>query len=82
MKAGAIRKLAKGHDLAALQGAAEALMAGEGAPFEIDGEDDGERLTHVMLAQRIRARVEAGEDLKAVFREVMGGVRTVLTDPD
>ncbi len=82
MKAGAIRKLAKGHDMAALAGAAEALIAGDGAPFEVDGEDDGERLTHVMLAQRIRARVDAGEELKAVFREVMGSVRTVMTDAE
>ena len=80
MNAGAIRKLAKAHDLAALEAAAQALLSGEGAPFEIVGEDDGERLTHVMLAQRIRKRVDAGEDLKAVFREVMGGVRTVMTD--
>lgn len=80
MKAGVVRKLAREHDLPTLEAAAAALLGGEGAPFEIGGEDDGERLTHVMLAQRIRARVDAGEDLKAVFREVMGGVRTVMTD--
>lgn len=80
MKAGVIRKLAKEHDLPALEAAARSLLEGEGAPFEIGGDDDGERLTHVMLAQRIRKRVDAGEDLKAVFREVMGGVRTVMTD--
>lgn len=80
MKAGVIRKLAREHDLPALEAAAQSLLEGEGAPFEIGGDDDGERLTHVMLAQRIRKRVDAGEDLKAVFREVMGGVRTVMTD--
>lgn len=80
MKAGAVRKLARDHDLAALEAAAAALLEGEGAPFEIGGDDDGERLTHVMLAQRIRKRVDAGEDLKAVFREVMGSVRAVMTD--
>jgi hypothetical protein len=80
VKAGVIRKLAREHDLPALEAAAQSLLEGEGAPFEIGGDDDGERLTHVMLAQRIRKRVDAGEDLKAVFREVMGGVRTVMTD--
>ncbi len=83
MKAAEIRKLAKDRDAAALQQAADALMAGEGAPFDIDGEDDGERLTHVMLAQRVRARVDGGEDLKTVWREIMAGVRDLLTDaPD
>jgi len=80
MKAGAVRSLAKEHDIASLEVAAQSLLAGEGAPFEIGGDDDGERLTHVMLAQRIRKRVDAGEDLKSVFREVMGSVRTVMTD--
>lgn len=82
MKAGAVRTLARDRDLAALQAAAQALLEGEGAPFEIEGEDDGERLTHVMLAQRIRARVDAGEELKVVFRDVMGGVRAVMTDSE
>jgi len=80
MKAGAVRTLAKERDIAALEAAAQSLLAGDGAPFEIGGDDDGERLTHVMLAQRIRKRVDAGEDLKAVFREVMGSVRAVMTD--
>ena len=35
-----------------------------------------------MLAQRIRARVDAGEELKVVFRDVMGGVRAVMTDSE
>lgn len=80
MKAGAVRTLAKERDLATLEAAAQSLLDGDGAPFEIGGDDDGERLTHVMLAQRIRKRVDAGEDLKAVFREVMGSVRAVMTD--
>ena len=80
MKAGAVRTLAKECDIATLEAAAQSLLAGEGAPFEIGGDDDGERLTHVMLAQRIRRRVDAGEELKTVFREVMGSVRAVMTD--
>lgn len=83
MKAAEIRKLARDCDAETLQQAADALMNGDGAPFDIAGEDDGERLTHVMLAQRCRARADAGEDLKTVWREVMGEVRDLLTDePD
>lgn len=78
MRAGAIRKLAKEHDSESLQAAIDALIEGEALPFEVEGDDEGERLTHCNLALRVRTRVEAGEPLKDVFRDVMGQVRGVL----
>ena len=79
MKAAEIRRLAKDYDSASLQMARQALMEGEGLPFDVEGTDDGERLTHINLALRIAKRVEAGEDPKAVFRDVMAGVRDILS---
>jgi hypothetical protein len=55
-------------------------MDGGAPPVEVEGEDEGERLTHVMLAQRVRAAVDAGADAGDAFREVMASVREVLTD--
>ena len=80
MKASVVRNLAKDVSSAELAAAASALMEGREPSIVVGGDDPGEHLTHVMLAQRIRQRVEGGEDLKAVFREVMAGVRAVLTD--
>ncbi len=78
MKAGTIRKLANEHSAEALESAIEALVEGEPLPITVDGEDDGERLTHVNLALRIRRRADSGEDLKVVFRDVMAQVRGLL----
>ncbi len=78
MKPAEIRRLAKDHDAASLKAARAALMDGEPPPFAIEGEDDGERLTHINLALRVVGKVDAGADLKEAFREVLGGVRELL----
>lgn len=78
MKAGAIRKLAKNVDADTLQRAIDALIEGEDLPIDVDGEDEGEKLTHCNLALRVRQRVDQGEELKVVFRDVMAQVRGVL----
>jgi len=80
MKAGVIRKLAQAHAQTELDVAADALAEGEPVTIEVIGEDDGERLTHLMLASRVRARVDAGTSLKEAFREVMGEVRGVISN--
>ncbi|MGB1698552.1 MAG: DUF6952 family protein [Nannocystaceae bacterium] len=80
MKAGVIRKLAEAHTQEALDAAADALAEGEAISVEVAGDDDGERLTHLMLASRIRTKVDAGTPLKEAFREVMADVRGVISN--
>lgn len=80
MKASVIRKLAGEHTAAALRDAVHAFVEEERDLLGVDGEDDGERLTHVNLALRVRERVEAGEDARVAFREVMAGVRDLLSN--
>ena len=80
MKAGVIRKLAEQHDLATLEAAADALENERAPEIEIRGDDEGEQLTHCLLAQRLRARIDAGDDPKAAFRELMGEVRSVIAN--
>jgi hypothetical protein len=83
MKAPEIRRLSLAHDKATLDAAAAALMAGDEPAIRVEGDpEDGERLTHVMLAQRVLDRVAAGLPHAAAYREVMGAVRVVLTDSD
>lgn len=78
MKATAVRRLAEGFGLDALEGAAEALSEREEDLLGVDGDDAGEKLTHVMLAIRIKRRVVLGEDPKEAFRAEMAAVREVL----
>lgn len=81
MKAASVRALAAEHDQATLEAAADALAEEQPLSFEVEGDDDGERLTHLMLATRVRERMEGqGEDLKTALRAVMSGVRDVLSN--
>ena len=78
MKASTIRKLAKAHDVATLEGAAEAIAEREEDILGVDGVDLGEKLTHLMLAIRVRTKVDAGAKLSDAFREEIAGVREIL----
>lgn len=83
MKAPEIRRLSLQHDRQTLQSAIDAVMAGGAPPIEVDGDrEEGEHLTHLMLALRVLDRVSEGAPHKDAFREVMGAVRVVLTDAD
>jgi hypothetical protein len=80
MKAAVVKSLCELHDAATLERAAESVTEDGVDPLQVEGDDLGEQLTHLMLAARIRRRVEAGEDLKVAFRTEMAQVRTVLTN--
>lgn len=78
MKASVIRRLASDHDAATLQTAIDAFIEEERDILGVEGEDDGERLTHCNLALRVRQRVDEGQELRDAFREVLGEVRALL----
>ena len=80
MKPAEARRLASAYSCDELNGACHALSEDRDPPFEVVGEDHGEQLTHILLAQRIRALVDEGAELKQAYREVMAGVRGVLTN--
>lgn len=78
MKPAEVRRLASAHDSATLAAAAEALENGETLPIEVVGDDEGEQLTHLMLAGDLSAAVAGGADAREAFRAVMQRVRGVL----
>ena len=80
MKPAECRRLATERSNAELAKAAEALSEERDPGFEVVGDDHGDKLTHVLLAMRIRDRIDAGVDPKDAFREVMSGVREVLSN--
>ena len=81
MKPAEAKRLARDHTAEQLEQAA-AELAEERSPtaIEVRGEDHGEMLTHVLLASRIRAQLDAVDALKDAFRDVMKDVRGVLTN--
>lgn len=80
MKPAESRRLAQEKTLEELSLAIDALSEERDPPFPVAGADHGEMLTNVLLAQRIRERVERGEDPKDAFRAVMGEVRAVVSN--
>lgn len=82
MKAPAVRAVAGAFSSAAIAEAIEAIAERGEEPTSVvvDGDDLGEKLTHLLLAARIRARVDAGEDLKDAFRAEMAAVRDTLAN--
>jgi uncharacterized protein (DUF2237 family) len=80
MRPAEARRLAIEHRLSELAEAAAALTEEREPPFRVEGADPGEKLTHVLLAQRIRERIDAGEDPREAFRAVMASVRAVVAN--
>lgn len=78
MKAKAVRAAASSYTSEQLAEAVEAITEHENELLDIEGEDMGERLTHLLLALRIRARMDGGEELKTAFRAEMHAVRETL----
>jgi len=80
MKPAEARRLATEKTAAELAEAIEKLSDEQPPPFPTGGADEGEQLTNILLEQRIRERVDRGEDPKEAFRAVMGEVRAVVSN--
>lgn len=79
MKPAEARRLAEVYTLEELAHAAHHLGEEQDPEIQIGGADHGEQLTHVLLAMRMRERMElSGDDLREAFRAVMAEVRGVL----
>ncbi len=80
MKPTAVRRLATERTLAELEAAIEVVSEEGVPPFELEADEAAEGLTHLLLAARVRRRVDGGEELKEAFRAEMSAVRDVLTN--
>jgi len=80
VRAAEIRRLAAEETLERLEHAAEGIAEREEDPDWVTGTDLGEKLTHLLLAARIRRRVSAGEDAKEAFRAELASVRDLLAN--
>tara|TARA_A100000171_G_C2084544_1_gene121393 strand:- start:515 stop:757 length:243 start_codon:yes stop_codon:yes gene_type:complete len=80
MKIPVIKKLVEEIALEDLKAAEEALMEEQKPAIEIQGDDEGEQLTHVFAAIFILEKMEKnGVDFKTALREYTQKVRTSIS---
>lgn len=78
MKLPAIKKLVETYSLEDLRKGEEALLNEQTLPIEVEGEDEGEQLTHIIGAIEVLEKVEQGEDPKNALREFVQRVRNSI----
>lgn len=80
MKLPVIKKLVENHTAAELEAAEAAIAEGETPAIEIQGEDEGEQLTHAYAALTIKQDMEQnGKDLKTALRDYTSRVRQSIS---
>lgn len=79
MKIPAIKKLVENYSLDQLTAAEEALMEEQPLAIEVEGDDEGEQLTHVYAAIWIMKHMEENStDFKTALREYTKKVRVSI----
>jgi Family of unknown function (DUF6952) len=78
MKIPVIKKLIDELDLKTLNRSAEELEEEKPLSIEIDGDDDGEKLTHIYGAIWILEQVEKGTEKNMALREFSARVRNSI----
>ncbi|QJX46737.1 hypothetical protein HMJ29_07210 [Hymenobacter taeanensis] len=80
MKMPVIKRLVETQTLENLVAAEEALLEEQPLPFEVEGEDEGEKLTHIFAAIFILNHMrENGSQFKDALREYTKKVRVSIS---
>ena len=80
MKIAVIKSLVESHTLERLRKAEEDVLAGVAGDFEIPGNDEGEKLTHVLAAIEILENMQTtGKDIRTALREFSERVRNSIS---
>lgn len=80
MKMPVIKRLVETQTLESLVAAEEALLEEQTPAFEVEGEDEGEQLTHVFAAIFILNHMkDTGSDFKTALREYTAKVRVSIS---
>jgi len=79
MKLPAIKKLVQQHTIAELRQAEDALLNEQTPAIAIDGDDEGEQLTHIIGAIEILENIEKGTAEKDALRAFTQRVRNSIS---
>jgi len=78
MKVPAIKKLVEQADIESLKQAEQALYNEQSPVIEVEGEDEGEKLTHILAAIYIKERMAQGDDFTTALRRYTQRVRNSI----
>lgn len=79
MKIPAVKKLVETYSLEEVSKAEEMILDGQLPEIEIEGEDEGEQLTHAFAAKYILERIKEGVEFKDALREFTQKVRSSIS---
>jgi ribosomal protein S3 len=79
MKTAAIKKLVENYTLAQLRDAENAMMEEQKPTIEVEGDHEGECLTHVLAAIYIKEKIEKGEAFNQALRDFSQRVRKSIS---
>lgn len=79
MKLPSIKKLVAAYSIEELREAEEQLLNELALTIEVEGEDEGEQLTHLIGAIEVKEKVQMGVDEKAALREFVSRVRNSIS---
>ena len=80
MKVAAIKHLAETYTIDELYKASQALEDGESPSIEVDGDDEGEQLTHLLASIWIKEEMSRnGNDIRAAIRAYSVRVRNSIS---
>ena len=79
MKLPVIKTLVEKYTIEQLQQAEKALCEEKTPDIEVAGDDEGERLTHVLAAQYIKEQMASGMDYMDALRQYTQRVRTSIS---
>jgi len=79
MKIPAIKKAVENYTVAQLQQAEAALLEEQPLPIEIEGVDEGEKLTHILAALFVKEEIANGNDLMTAVRAYSQRVRNSIS---
>lgn len=80
MKIAIIKSLAESHSLDELRAAEQSLLEEQAPAIKVEGDDEGEQLTHVLAAIAIKEDMtKTGCDLKTAVRNYSQRVRKSIS---
>lgn len=79
MKIAEVKRLATTYTHAQIEDAVSAFEIERRNPLEVTGENDGEKMSHLLAASFVRKQMDKGLDLNLAVREYSKRVRAILS---
>lgn len=79
MKIAEVKRLATSYTVEQIEAAVTAFETERKNDLQVDGENDGEKMSHLLAASFVRRQIDKGLDLNSAVREYSKRVRSILS---